>query len=236
MASEYAHVLSPAGGRLTAGTPRRLAGIRRWAGVGIAAQVVFVASWLAAAAWQGPRYSVMKHSISEMYAVTAPHAVFLVVVLTLCGAATIWFAVRLAGAPARRAGRDRGLGPAGVVRRRLGVLLRDGWAAGWPTLGAPPPGWSPTRAGSWITPSARSACCCLCWRPSSSPPPCGACRVGGHGPGPVDRGPCPGAGNRRRRRFPAEWPVQRLVAAAMAAALAALATGILRRSGPEGPQ
>jgi hypothetical protein len=65
---------------------------RRWALVTVAAQIVFVLSWLVAAAWQGPDYSPIAHSISDMYAVTAPHAWFLVVVLTLSGAVTIVFA------------------------------------------------------------------------------------------------------------------------------------------------
>ena len=64
-----------------------------WAWVGFAAQVVFVASWLVAAAWQGRDYSVLAHTISDMYAVTAPGGLFLVVVLTLCGLATVLFAV-----------------------------------------------------------------------------------------------------------------------------------------------
>jgi hypothetical protein len=86
-------VLSPARGKPPASPPRS-AGIRRWARVGIAAQVLFVASWLAAASWQGPRYSVLAHSVSDMYALTAPHGIFLVIVFTICGAATIWFALR----------------------------------------------------------------------------------------------------------------------------------------------
>jgi hypothetical protein len=61
--------------------------------VGIAAQVVFVASWLVAASWQGARYSVLTQSVSDMYARTAPHGIFLVIVLTICGAATIGFAL-----------------------------------------------------------------------------------------------------------------------------------------------
>jgi hypothetical protein len=68
------------------------AGVRRWALVGLVAQVVFVASWLIAASWQGPHYSSLAHSISDMYAVSAPYGTFLVVVFTLCGAATILFA------------------------------------------------------------------------------------------------------------------------------------------------
>lgn len=43
--------------------------------------------------WQGPGYSTLKHSISDMYAVTAPRGLFLVVVITLCGIGTALFAV-----------------------------------------------------------------------------------------------------------------------------------------------
>jgi hypothetical protein len=59
--------------------------------VGLVAQVVFVVAWLIAPLWQGPKYSILAHSISDMYAVTAPGGLFLVVVFTLCGAATIIF-------------------------------------------------------------------------------------------------------------------------------------------------
>ncbi len=40
--------------------------VRLWALVALVAQVAFVASWLIAASWQGPRYSVLAHSISDM--------------------------------------------------------------------------------------------------------------------------------------------------------------------------
>lgn len=79
--------------------------VRRWAWAGLLAQVAFVLGWLLAAAWQPPGYSVLRHTISDLYAVTAPHAWFLVVLLTLCGAATIgfaWLAVRPALAAAGR--------------------------------------------------------------------------------------------------------------------------------------
>jgi len=72
---------------------RYQARVRRWALVGVAAQALFVVSGLVAAAWQGPRYSVLADSVSDMYARTAPGGMFLVVMFTLCGAATIWFAV-----------------------------------------------------------------------------------------------------------------------------------------------
>jgi hypothetical protein len=113
--------------------PRGPASIRRWARVGIAAQVIFVASWLVAASWQGPGYSVLKHSISEMYAVTAPHAVFLLIVLTFCGAATIWFTLRSVW-PALRPG---------------------GWAA---AVGAALLALSVAGLGNLLTPFERVAC------------------------------------------------------------------------------
>jgi hypothetical protein len=64
----------------------------------VVAQLVFVLSWLIAAAWQGSGYSVVAHSISDMYAVTAPHGEVLVVVFTITGAVTILFAVVVARA------------------------------------------------------------------------------------------------------------------------------------------
>ena len=79
---------------LTAVSARRRATVRRWAWLGLVAQAIFVASCLVPAFWQGPHYSAVAHTISDMYAVTAPHAGFLVVVLSLCGAATIGFALR----------------------------------------------------------------------------------------------------------------------------------------------
>ncbi|OIJ62753.1 DUF998 domain-containing protein [Streptomyces mangrovisoli] len=87
--------------------PLRTARIRRWAAVVVAANIAFVASWLLAASWQGARYSVTAHTISDMYAEHAPGGAFLVVVITLCGAATllfvrlsVWPALRAAGRPA----------------------------------------------------------------------------------------------------------------------------------------
>jgi Protein of unknown function (DUF998) len=76
--------------------------IRTWAWAGLAAQIAFVVSWVIAAFWQGPRYSALAHTISDMYAVTAPGGMFLVVVITLCGIATVLFAL-LALLPALRA-------------------------------------------------------------------------------------------------------------------------------------
>lgn len=92
--------------------------LRGWAWAALVAQVAFVVGWLVAAVWQPPGYSVLRHSISDLYAVTAPHAWFLVVLLTLCGAATggfAWLALR----PALRAGGRR----AGVGALLLGVSI-----------------------------------------------------------------------------------------------------------------
>ena len=109
------------------------AGVRRWALVALVAQIVFVSSWLIAASWQGSRYSVLAHSISDMYAVDAPNGAFLVVVLTLCGAATILFAA-LSVRPTLRPG---------------------GWRA---TLGAVLLGLSIYGLGDLLTPFGRDAC------------------------------------------------------------------------------
>jgi hypothetical membrane protein len=103
MAIRHSEVLSPAGGRHSVEPARWSPWIRRWAWLGIAAQVVFVAGVLMAASWQGPHYSVLRDSISDMYAVTAPHGTFLVQLLTDTGAATILFAL-LAVWPALRSG------------------------------------------------------------------------------------------------------------------------------------
>ena len=67
--------------------------VRTWGVVGLVAQVLFLASWLVASSWQGPDYSPLAHSISDMYAVTAPHAWLLVLCLTLCGIGTALFAL-----------------------------------------------------------------------------------------------------------------------------------------------
>jgi hypothetical protein len=67
--------------------------IRWFALGGFVAQIAFVLSWLIAGSWQGRNYSGVAHTISDMYAVTAPHGMFLVVVITLCGIGTVLFAL-----------------------------------------------------------------------------------------------------------------------------------------------
>jgi len=79
--------------------------VRRWAWAGLAAQVLFVGSWLVAAAWQGSGYHVLDHTISDMLSVGAPAALVLIVVFTLCGLVTMlfaWLAVRPALRPGGR--------------------------------------------------------------------------------------------------------------------------------------
>jgi len=86
--------------------------VRRWSAAVVVANVVFVAAWLLAASWQGPHYSVIAHSISDMYAYGAPGAAFLIVVITLCGATVLFFAWRALWPSLRQAGR---LAVAGVA-------------------------------------------------------------------------------------------------------------------------
>ena len=103
----------------------QVAAVRRWALVGLVAQVAFVGSWLVAASWQGQHYSSLAHDISDMYAMGAPYGAFVVVVFTLCGAATILFAW-LSLWPSLRAGGWRaavGSGLLGLSIIGLGNLL-----------------------------------------------------------------------------------------------------------------
>jgi hypothetical protein len=116
-----------------AGQDRRRRGLRRWAWAGLLAQLAFLVSWGLASNWQGPRYSTVAHSISDMYAVTAPHAAFLIIVFTACGAATIGFAF-------------------GAVRR---ALRPGGWTA---TVGSALLALSIVGLGDLLTPFERLAC------------------------------------------------------------------------------
>lgn len=90
--------------------PVPAARVRRWSAAVIAANVVFVAAWLLAASWQGPRYSVTAHTISDTYASGAPGAAFLIVVFTLCGAAVLMFTWRALWPSLRQAGRPAAVG------------------------------------------------------------------------------------------------------------------------------
>lgn len=82
--------------------------IRLWARLTLIANIVFTVAWIAAATWQGPHYSTVAHTISDMYADGAPGAWVLIVLFTLCGAIgigfalrAVWPALREAGVPAR---------------------------------------------------------------------------------------------------------------------------------------
>jgi hypothetical protein len=88
----------------------RTRSVRRWSVVVVTASVAFVAAWLLAASWQGPRYSVTADSISDMYANGAPGAAFPIVVIALCGAAVLLFAWRALWPSLRRAGRPAVIG------------------------------------------------------------------------------------------------------------------------------
>jgi len=64
---------------------------RTAAKIGLIAQIVFCLGWLVAPIWQGQKYSPLAHTISDMYAVTAPYGWVLVILITLCGLATATF-------------------------------------------------------------------------------------------------------------------------------------------------
>lgn len=99
--------------------------IRRTAQLAVVAQVVFVASFLIAGTWQGPRYNAMTQSMSDMYADTAPNGAFLVVAFTFCGLATVLFAGICVWPTLRRAGWSAAVGAAllGLSIAGLGDLL-----------------------------------------------------------------------------------------------------------------
>jgi uncharacterized protein DUF998 len=97
--------------------------LRLWGWVGLLAQLIFVVSWLIAGLWQGQSYSALAHTISDMYAITAPHGWFLVITTTLAGAGTIafaWLGLRVA---LRRGASGRGrLATAVAILLSLSIL------------------------------------------------------------------------------------------------------------------
>ena len=82
MAASGDGVGSPRGGCLMA-----------WGVVGLIAQAAFTAGWLIADTWQGPRYSPVKYTISDLQAATAPHAWFPIACFAVGGLGTFGFAV-----------------------------------------------------------------------------------------------------------------------------------------------
>ncbi|GAB3975361.1 hypothetical protein GCM10029978_059300 [Actinoallomurus acanthiterrae] len=63
----------------------------RWGWIGLISEVVAVCTWLAAGAWQGSDYSPVHHDISDMGALTAPHAWAYLIPQALAGAGSIAF-------------------------------------------------------------------------------------------------------------------------------------------------
>jgi hypothetical membrane protein len=60
--------------------------------LGLVAQASFMLGWLVAETWQGPRYSLVKHNISDLQAATAPHAWFPITCFAIGGLGTFAFA------------------------------------------------------------------------------------------------------------------------------------------------
>jgi hypothetical protein len=72
--------------------PRRR-GPAVWGVIGLLAQVAFAAGWMIAETWQGPRYSPLTDTISDLQAATAPHAWFPIACFAAGGLGTFGFAV-----------------------------------------------------------------------------------------------------------------------------------------------
>ncbi len=64
-----------------------------WGTVGVIAQSAFMAGWLIAESWQGPRYSAVTDTISDMQAATSPHVWFIVTCFAVGGVGTFSFAL-----------------------------------------------------------------------------------------------------------------------------------------------
>jgi len=63
-----------------------------WGVIGLVAQVAFTAGWVIAETWQGPSYSPVRYTISDLQAAIAPHAWFPVACFAVGGLGTIGFA------------------------------------------------------------------------------------------------------------------------------------------------
>jgi hypothetical protein len=64
-----------------------------WSVVGLIAQIGFIAGWLVSDTWQGPKYSAIKYTISDLQAVTAPHSWFPITCFALGGIGSFLFVV-----------------------------------------------------------------------------------------------------------------------------------------------
>jgi len=78
-----------------------------WGIVGLAAQAAFTGGWALAETWQGPSYSWITNSISDMQAANAPHAWFPILALALGGIGSFLF-VAVALRPQLRSAAPRG--------------------------------------------------------------------------------------------------------------------------------
>jgi Protein of unknown function (DUF998) len=81
-----------------------------WGVVGVIGQLAFMAGWLITETWQGPGYSLVSDTISDMQAATAPHVWFPISCFAAGGIGTFCFAafglapaLRSAGETARSA-------------------------------------------------------------------------------------------------------------------------------------
>jgi hypothetical protein len=63
-----------------------------WGVVGVIAQLAFTAGWLITETWQGPGYSAVSDTISDMQAATAPHVWFPIICFAAGGIGTFCFA------------------------------------------------------------------------------------------------------------------------------------------------
>lgn len=94
---------------VSAAAPPASRALARWGLVGMASEVVAVLTWLLAGTWQGPGYSPVHDDISDMGALSAPHAWAFLVPQALAGAGSIafvLFGLRPALRDAGRAGRS----------------------------------------------------------------------------------------------------------------------------------
>lgn len=81
----------------------------RWGLIGLISELVALCIWLVAEAWQGPAYSPVHDDISDMGALTAPHAWAYLIPQALAGVGSIafvLFGLRPALTQAGRAGRS----------------------------------------------------------------------------------------------------------------------------------
>ena len=77
--------------------------------VGMAAQVAFMAGWTVAETWQGPRYSPVSDTISDLQAATAPHVWFPIACFAVGGTRHVLLGLRPAFSGARKGGPARSL-------------------------------------------------------------------------------------------------------------------------------